>query len=56
MGRSGNDGRTLLDLNTIVQMHLMREKGHSSAQIEERLNLKKGIVERLGRPGITSPA
>ncbi|KAE9580208.1 hypothetical protein CGCF415_v007070 [Colletotrichum fructicola] len=56
MGRSGNDGRTLLDLNTIVQMHLMREKGHSSAQIEERLNLKKGIVEKLGRPGITSPA
>ncbi|KAH0443002.1 hypothetical protein CcaCcLH18_01115 [Colletotrichum camelliae] len=56
MGRSGNEGRTLLDLNTIVQMHLMRDKGHSSAQIEERLGLRKGIVEKLGRPGITSPA
>ncbi|KAK2017235.1 hypothetical protein LZ32DRAFT_551730 [Colletotrichum eremochloae] len=56
LGRSGSEGREFLDLKTIVQMHLMRDKGHSPAEIEARLNLKKGVVARLGRPGITSPA
>ncbi|KDN60422.1 hypothetical protein CSUB01_00528 [Colletotrichum sublineola] len=56
LGRSGSQGREFLDLKTIVQMHLMRDKGHSPAEIEARLNLKKGVVARLGRPGITSPA
>ncbi|KAF9876965.1 hypothetical protein CkaCkLH20_05811 [Colletotrichum karsti] len=56
LGRSGSEGRSLLDLNTIVQMHLMRDKGHSPAEIEERLNLRKGLLEKLGRRGITSVA
>ncbi|KZL80179.1 hypothetical protein CI238_08347 [Colletotrichum incanum] len=56
LGRSNSEGREFLDLKTIVQMHLMRDKGHSPAEIEERLNLKRGVVARLGRPGITSPA
>ncbi|KAK2056508.1 hypothetical protein LY76DRAFT_595070 [Colletotrichum caudatum] len=56
LGRSSSEGREFLDLKTIVQMHLMRDKGQSPGEIEERLNLKKGVVARLGRPGITSPA
>ncbi|KAL0934718.1 uncharacterized protein CTRU02_209309 [Colletotrichum truncatum] len=56
LGRSSSKGRSLLDLKSIVQMHLLREKGHSSAEIEERLNLKPGVVEKLGRPGITTVA
>ncbi|OLN92800.1 hypothetical protein CCHL11_06698 [Colletotrichum chlorophyti] len=56
MGRSTSQGREFLDLKTIVQIHLLRDKGHSSSEIEERLDLKKGVVARLGRPGITSPA
>ncbi|KAK6215333.1 hypothetical protein QIS74_08352 [Colletotrichum tabaci] len=56
LGRISSEGREFLDLKTIVQMHLMRDNGHSSAEIEARLNLKKGVVARLGRPGITSPA
>ncbi|KAK1512349.1 choline transporter [Colletotrichum costaricense] len=56
LGRSSSGGREFLDLKTIIQMHLMRERGHSPAEIEARLDLKAGVVARLGRIGITSPA
>ncbi|UQC88856.1 choline transporter [Colletotrichum lupini] len=56
LGRSSSGGREFLDLKTIIQMHLMRERGHSPAEIEARLDLKAGVVARLGRVGITSPA
>ncbi|OHE91256.1 hypothetical protein CORC01_13456 [Colletotrichum orchidophilum] len=56
LGRSSSGGREFLDLKTIIQMHLMRDRGHSPAEIEARLDLKPGVVARLGRPGITSPA
>ncbi|KAK1676574.1 hypothetical protein BDP55DRAFT_727887 [Colletotrichum godetiae] len=56
LGRSSSGGREFLDLKTIIQMHLMRERGYSPAEIEARLELKAGVVARLGRIGITSPA
>ncbi|WYZ43827.1 hypothetical protein EsH8_VII_000263 [Colletotrichum jinshuiense] len=56
LGRSSSQGRQFLDLKTIIQIHIMRDNGLSSAEIEGRLHLKKGVVDRLGRPGITSPA
>lgn len=56
LGRSSSGGREFLDLKTIIQMHLMRDRGHSPAEIEARLDLKAGVVARLGRIGITSPA
>ncbi|KXH57493.1 hypothetical protein CNYM01_07038 [Colletotrichum nymphaeae SA-01] len=36
LGRSSSGGREFLDLKTIIQMHLMRERGHSPAEIEAR--------------------
>ncbi|TDZ17864.1 hypothetical protein C8034_v010157 [Colletotrichum sidae] len=56
LGRSTSEGREFLDLNTIVQVLLMREKGHTAADIEQRFDLKKGVIERLGRQGITRVA
>ncbi|KAM0287024.1 hypothetical protein ACHAQH_000709 [Verticillium albo-atrum] len=56
LGRKGFQGREYLDLNTIVQMHLLRDRGLADREIEKRFNLKEGVVARLGRRGITVPA
>ncbi|KAF6837969.1 hypothetical protein CMUS01_04862 [Colletotrichum musicola] len=56
LGRADSRGREFLDLHTIVQIHRMRDSGHPPEQIAQRLNLKEGVIERLGRPGITSVA
>lgn len=56
LGRKGFQGREFLDLNTIVQMHVLRDRGVADREIEERFNLKRGVVARLGTRGITVPA
>ncbi|KAL2755680.1 hypothetical protein ACRALDRAFT_2041985 [Sodiomyces alcalophilus JCM 7366] len=55
IGRKGSLGREFLDLNTIVQMHFLREKGVPDADIERRFDLREGVVRRLGRRGVTTP-
>ena len=56
-GRRGHSGRQFLDVYTIRQMLTMRdEQGKSAAQIEKRLGLKAGAVERLGVVGVVEVA
>lgn len=55
LGRKGSPGREFLDVNTIVQMHLLREKGVPDADIERRFNLKEGVMGKLGPRGVTTP-
>ncbi|KAM0335527.1 hypothetical protein ACHAQA_000575 [Verticillium albo-atrum] len=56
LGRKDFQGREFLDLNTIVQMHLLRDRGVPDRDIERKFNLKEGVVARLGKRGITVPA
>jgi len=49
IGRRGNEGRSFLDVSTIRQVLMMRdEKGMSAEQIERLLELRKGVVAKLG--------
>ncbi|KAK0734191.1 hypothetical protein B0T26DRAFT_631020 [Lasiosphaeria miniovina] len=56
MGRSGGDqGKEFLDVATIRDALVLRQRGTPAAEIEKRLRLKQGVVARLGRPGLVSP-
>lgn len=55
LGRRGSPGREFLDVVTISKALAMRDKGISSGKIEGHLNLKPGVVARLGRSGVTAP-
>ncbi|TDZ46020.1 hypothetical protein CTRI78_v009131 [Colletotrichum trifolii] len=48
--------RATEEFEGLVQVLLMREKGHTATDIEQRFDLKKGVIERLGRQGITRVA
>jgi hypothetical protein len=54
MGRKGSSGREFLDIATICRALEMRKNGVDAADIESRLNLKAGVVARLGRPGVAA--
>lgn len=47
-GRKGAPGRRFLDVLTLRQVLQMRDQGVGSAEIEERLGLRRGVVDRLG--------
>ncbi len=56
-GKRGHEGRQFLDVVTIRQVLMLRdEKGLEEAEIERRLGLKKGVVERLGPRGVVGDA
>ncbi|KAI1081911.1 hypothetical protein F5B20DRAFT_37885 [Whalleya microplaca] len=48
-------GKEFLDVGTLRQILVLRERGAAPAEIERRLRLKTGVVERLGPEGVTSP-
>lgn len=53
LGRKGSEGRQFLDVVTIRQVLLLRdERGVGAGEIEKKLGLRKGVVERLGRRGV----
>ncbi|KAK4191780.1 hypothetical protein QBC35DRAFT_425385 [Podospora australis] len=52
MGRSTDKGREYVDVYTIKQILLMREKGETAKAIEDRLRLRPGVVNKLGGKGI----
>ena len=52
-GRKGFQGREFLDVVLIRQALMLRDdKGLSDLEIERRLELKSGVMARLGRKGI----
>ncbi|KAK0731368.1 hypothetical protein B0H67DRAFT_478262 [Lasiosphaeris hirsuta] len=56
VGRSSNNvGREFLDVATIKEALVRRQRGESAAEIESALKLKPGVVERLGPAGVVSP-
>ncbi|KAL2258498.1 hypothetical protein VTK26DRAFT_8173 [Humicola hyalothermophila] len=56
MGKSTDQGKQFLDITTIKQILVLRDRGVSAADIESRLRLRPGVVARLGPKGIVSAA
>jgi hypothetical protein len=53
IGKAGGEGRQFLDVVTIRKvLELRDEKGVDGGDIERRLELRKGVVQRLGRRGV----
>lgn len=53
MGRKGFKGKEFLDVVLIRQALMLRDdKGLDNNEIEKRLELKSGVMTRLGRKGI----
>lgn len=56
-GRRGHEGRQFLDVFQIRQILTMRDqRKRSPAEIERKLGLKSGVVERLGAAGVVELA
>ncbi|EFX03749.1 hypothetical protein CMQ_677 [Grosmannia clavigera kw1407] len=51
-GGSHNLGREFLSASTLREILELRAQGVGAAVIEQRLRLKAGVVDRLGRPGL----
>ncbi|KAF2088751.1 hypothetical protein K490DRAFT_63965 [Saccharata proteae CBS 121410] len=52
MGKKGAMGREFLDVSMVRRVLELRARGKSEAEIEKGLDLKKGVVARLGARGI----
>ena len=56
-GKKGFAGREFLDVVMIRQILMLRdERGIGEEEIEKRLMLKRGVVQKLGRKGIVGDA
>ncbi|KAJ4393157.1 hypothetical protein N0V93_002364 [Gnomoniopsis smithogilvyi] len=56
LGLSSSEGRNFLHAGMIRDILVMRERGANEAAIENRFNLKRGVVKRLGPPHLYKPA
>lgn len=56
MGKSTDKGKEFLDIGTVKQILVLRQRGESALAIEARLGLRPGVVARLGPEGVFSPA
>lgn len=56
LGLSNSQGRRFLQASMIRDILVMREKGASEAHIENRFNLRKGVLKRLGPRGLYEAA
>ncbi|KAI6831939.1 hypothetical protein KC340_g7160 [Hortaea werneckii] len=56
-GKRGHEGRQFLDVYMIRQILIERDvQGRSAEEIERKMGLKRGVVERLGGKGIVQLA
>ncbi|KAI7550631.1 hypothetical protein KC331_g3053 [Hortaea werneckii] len=56
-GKRGHEGRQFLDVYMIRQILIERDvQGRSAEEIERKMGLKRGVVERLGGRGIVQLA
>lgn len=51
-GRPGIHGRRFLDMGAVIDAMKMRDRGMTSSDIEARLHLEPGTMDRLGRPSV----
>ncbi|KAJ4414036.1 hypothetical protein N0V82_008153 [Gnomoniopsis sp. IMI 355080] len=56
LGLSSSQGRNFLHAGMIRDILVMRERGANEAAIENRFNLKRGVVKKLGPPHLYRPA
>ena len=56
LGRGSFQGRTLINASQIKEVLEMREHGMSAGDIEKRLRLRSGLVQRLGAGGVVANA
>ena len=56
IGKSGYKGREFIEASAIREILMLRQQGHSPADIEARLRLRPGVVARLGPLGVVAPA
>lgn len=56
LGRASFQGRTLISAGQIKEVLEMREHGMSASDIEKRLRLRSGLVQRLGAGGVVANA
>lgn len=56
LGLSSSQGRTFLQAGMVRDILVMREKGASEAQIENRFNLRQGVLKKLGPRGLYEAA
>ncbi|KAK6949426.1 hypothetical protein Daesc_009503 [Daldinia eschscholtzii] len=52
---NARQGREFLDVGTLRQALVLQARGTPPAEIERRLRLKSGVVDRLGPKGVTLP-
>lgn len=52
-GKRGHEGRQFLDIYMIRQIFILRDEfGKSAEEIERRMGLRKGVVDRLGAKSV----
>lgn len=54
MGRPGDKGKEFLDVGTIRDVLALRQRGEAAGDIEARLGLRRGVVDRLGARGVVT--
>ncbi|KAF7563257.1 hypothetical protein G7046_g874 [Stylonectria norvegica] len=54
IGRTGAQGRRFLDMRTVVDAIKLRDHGQSPREIEIKLRIQPGLLDKLGRQGILS--
>lgn len=55
LGLSNSQGRRFLQASMLRDVLVMRERGASEAEIEDRFHLKKGVLKTLGPRGLYKP-
>lgn len=56
LGLSSSQGRRFLQAGMVRDVLVMRARGASEAEIENRFNLKRGVLKTLGPRGLYEPA
>jgi hypothetical protein len=51
MGKKAFGGKRFLDMGTLREMVRLRGSGTAAEEIERRLGLQKGIMQRIGPEG-----
>lgn len=54
-GAGAQKGREFVDVGTLRQILILRAHATPAAEIESRLRLRNGAVQRLGPPGVVIP-
>ena len=54
LGTGKPHGRRFVDMRTLVDAMTLLNRGTPQEEIEKRLNLESGLLERLGKPGTLS--